>query len=180
MHENAKKWRTHCKMLIRKISTDLALIISFELENCKLCCTFSVIVYKKTDEWSLSDEKWQRVLQRVTTNDNEWYKEWQRVTTVAVNGNEWQRVTAVVQRMKTAQYTSKNGWLLSFQWQKQIHYYFKDGWLQLERLNKQTFLKVFQESNWQIAVLIKVLISSCCQKLSVLYNPWKNGWLQPL
>ena len=27
-------------------------------------------------------------------------------------------------------------------------------------------------------VLIKVLISSCCQKLSVLYNLWKNVWLQ--
>ena len=86
-----------------------------------------------------SDTEWQRVVQRVTTNDNEWqqvvqratkidskwYNEWQQVTT---NGNEWERVTAVVQWMKTAQYTSKNGLLLSFQWQKQIHYYFK-GWI---------------------------------------------------
>ena len=70
----------------------------------------TTIVYKKTDEWYI---EWQRV----TTNDNEWYNEWQRVTT---NGNEWQRVRAVVQRMKTAQYTSKNGWLPSFQWQKEI------------------------------------------------------------
>ena len=30
-----------------------------------------MIVYKKTDEWCI---EWQRVVQRVTTNDNEWYK----------------------------------------------------------------------------------------------------------
>ena len=66
-----------------------------------------------TTSGTVSDNEWQRV----TTNDNEWYNEWQRVTT---NGNEWQRVRAVVQRMKTAQYTSKNGWLPSFQWQKEI------------------------------------------------------------
>ena len=73
-----------------------------------------------------SGNEWQRVVQRVTTNDNEWqwvvqrvtksdiqwFNEWQQVTT---NGNEWERVTAVVQRMKTAQYTSNNGWLPSFQ-----------------------------------------------------------------
>ena len=28
------------------------------------------IVYKKTDEWCI---EWQRVVQRVTANDNEWY-----------------------------------------------------------------------------------------------------------
>ena len=74
------------------------------------------------NEWY---NEWQRVVQRVTKSDSEWYNEWQQVTT---NGNEWEQVTAVVQRMKTAQYTSKNGWLPSFQWQKQIHYYFK-GWM---------------------------------------------------
>ena len=62
---------------------------------------------KKTEEWYI---EWQRVVQRVTTNDNEWQQvvhqvtknenEWQRVTT---NGNEWQQVRAVVQQMKTAQ-----------------------------------------------------------------------------
>ena len=90
--------------------------------------------------------EWQPVVQRVTTNDNErqqvvqrmaksnneWYSEWQQVTT---NENEWQRVTAVVQRMTTAQYTSKNGWLPYFQWQKQIHYYFK-GWMATIRVVK--------------------------------------------
>ena len=72
-----------------------------------------------------SDYEWQRVVQRVTKSDRQWYNEWQQVTT---NGNEWERVTAVAQRIRTAQYTSKNGWLPSFQWQKQIHYYFK-GWM---------------------------------------------------
>ena len=52
-----------------------------------------------------NDSKWYTEWQQVTANDNEWYNEWQRITT---NGNEWQRVRAVVQRMKTAQYTSKN------------------------------------------------------------------------
>ena len=94
-----------------------------------------------SDEWynewqrmtksGTSDKEWQRVIQRVTASDNKW---------------QWQRVTAMVQRMKMVQHTSKNGWLLCFQWQKQIHYYFK-GWLQLEWLNKKTFFKFFQEGN---------------------------------
>ena len=95
-----------------------------------------------TTSGATSDKEWQRVIQRVTTNDSEWQrmitsdKEWQRVITsgvtsdkewqsVATNGNESQRVTAVVQRMKTAPYTSKNGWLQCFQWENQIHFYFK-------------------------------------------------------
>ena len=54
-----------------------------------------MIVYKKTDEWYI---KWQRVVQRVITNDSEWYNEWQRVVQrVTTNDNEWynewQRVT---------------------------------------------------------------------------------------
>ena len=112
----------------------------------------------KTNETSgtTSDNEWQRVVQRVTTSgttsDNEWQRvttsgttsdnEWQRVTTSGTTSdNEWQRVTtsgttrAVVQRMKTAQHTSKNGWLPSFQWQKEIHYYFK-GWMAAIRVVK--------------------------------------------
>ena len=72
-----------------------------------------------------SDNEWQRVTMSGTTSDKEWQGVIQRVT---ANSNEWQRVTAVVQPMKTAQYTSKNGWLPSFQWQKQISFYFK-GWM---------------------------------------------------
>ena len=75
-----------------------------------------------------SDNAWQRVKE----SENECYNEWQRVTK---NGNEWQRVRVVVQRMKTAQYTSKNGWLASFQWQKEIHYYLKE-WMAATRLVK--------------------------------------------
>ena len=75
-----------------------------------------------------SDNVWQQGVHRVTKSENEW----QRVTT---NSNEWQQVRAVVQRMKMAQYTSKNGWLLSFQWQKEIHYYSK-GWMAAIRVVK--------------------------------------------
>ena len=83
------------------------------------------------NEWqwvTTSDNEWQRM----TTSDNEWYDERQQMTK---NGNEWHRVTAVVQRMKTPEYTSKNGWLSFFQWQKQIHYYFK-GWMAAIRVVK--------------------------------------------
>ena len=75
-----------------------------------------------------SDNESQEMVQRVTKSKHEG----QRVTT---NVNEWQQVRAVVQQMKTAQYTSKNGWLPSFQWQKEIHYYFK-GWMATTRLVK--------------------------------------------
>lgn len=37
----------------------------------------------------MSDNEWQRVVQRMTTGDNEWYKEWQRVVErVATNDSE--------------------------------------------------------------------------------------------
>ena len=54
-----------------------------------------------SDEWY---NEWQQVAQQVTASDNEWER-------VIPNDNEWQQV---VQQMKTAQYTSKNGWLPSF------------------------------------------------------------------
>ena len=78
--------------------------------------SFLKIFYKKTDEryieWQrviTNDKNWQRVVQRVTTNDNEWLttsdNEWQRLTTsgktndkewqlVAESDKEWQWVTA--------------------------------------------------------------------------------------
>ena len=46
-----------------------------------------MLVYKKTGVWYINR---QRVVQRVTTNDNEWYNEWQRVIT---SDKEGQRVT---------------------------------------------------------------------------------------
>ena len=101
---------------------------------------------------TMSDNEWQRVTTSDTTSDKEWqwvstndnerqrevqrvkkgHSEWQRVTT---NYSVWQRVRAVGQWMKTAQYTSKNGWLLSFQWQKEINYYF-EGWMAAIRVAK--------------------------------------------
>ena len=42
-----------------------------------------------------SHNKWQRVVQRATTNGNKWCSEWQRVLQgVTTNNNEWQQVTA--------------------------------------------------------------------------------------
>ena len=86
------------------------------------------------NEWQrvTTNGEWQRVVQRVTKSDSEWHNEWQQVTT---NGNEWERATAVVQGKKMAQCTSKNGWLPSFQWQKQMHYYFKE-WMAAVRVVK--------------------------------------------
>ena len=101
---------------------------------------------------TMSDNEWQRVTTSDTTSDKEWQwvstndnerqrevqrvkktdNEWKRVTT---NYSEWQRVRAVVQWMKTAQYTSKNGWLLLFQWQKEINYYC-EGWMAAIRAAK--------------------------------------------
>ena len=69
------------------------------------------IVYKKTDEWYI---EWQRVVQRVTTNDNEWYNEWQRMTTSDNEWyNEWQRMTTSDnewQRVTTSGTTSDKEW----------------------------------------------------------------------
>ena len=101
---------------------------------------------RMTTSGTTSDNEWYNEWQRMTTSDNEWYNEWQGMTTsdatsdkewqrVTTNSNEWQRVTAVVQRMKTAQYTSKNKWFSSFLWQKEIHYYFK-GWIAAIRVVK--------------------------------------------
>ena len=68
------------------------------------------IVYKKTRvyiEWQ-SDNRWQRVVQRLTTNsatsDSERENEWQRVTS---NDNMWQRMT-----------TTDNDWYN--EWQRMV------------------------------------------------------------
>ena len=87
---------------------------------------------KRQTSGTSRDNEWQRMTTSGATSDKEWQRVIQRVAT---NSNEWQRVTAVVQPMKMAQYTSKNGWLLSIQWQKQIHYYFK-GWMAAIRVVK--------------------------------------------
>ena len=58
------------------------------------------------------------MVQQVTANDNEWQwveingatsdNEWEEI---AMSDSEWQKM---VQQVKTAQYTSKNGWLQFF------------------------------------------------------------------
>ena len=67
-------------------------------------CHIKRSLIKRQASGILSDNEWQRVVQRVktndiewqrmttsvTTNDNEWDNEWQRVTT---SDNEWQRAT---------------------------------------------------------------------------------------
>ena len=73
------------------------------------------IIYKKTAEWyiewqwvarngTLCDNKWQRVVQPVTTNDSEWQR---TATSGTTNDTEWQRV---VQPVTTSATTSANKW----------------------------------------------------------------------
>ena len=105
----------------------------WQKRNAKFCNMIIWSFIKRQTSSRSSDNEWQRVTMSGTTSDKEWQrvktsdKEWQRVIQqvtewkwviqrVTTNGNEWLRVTALVQRMKMAQYTSKNGWLPSFQW----------------------------------------------------------------
>ena len=57
----------------------------------------------------------------------------QRVT---INGNEWQRVTAVVQRMKRHSTPQRMDDCHPFDGKNRYTTTSKDGWLQLEWLNK--------------------------------------------
>ena len=65
-----------------------------------------------------SENKWQRVVQRVAMNYTEWYNEWQRVATSSTTTdnecyNEWQRVTMndnEWQRITTSGTTNVNEW----------------------------------------------------------------------
>ena len=64
---------------------------------------------KRQTSGTSSDNEWKRVVQRVTTNDNEWYNERQRVVQqVTTNDNGQQRVTTSDKRMTT----SDNEWQL--------------------------------------------------------------------
>ena len=95
---------------------------------------FKMIVYKKTDI-----ER-----QRLTTSDNEWYNKWQRVTRGnTTSDNEWQQIAmsdsewqqwynqwkqhSTLQRMDDCRpFNDKNRYTATS----------RDGWLQLEWLNK--------------------------------------------
>ena len=112
-----------------------------------------------------NDNEQQRVVQQVTTNNNEWQRlaisdtsgnewqrvtasnnEWQRVTTsgttsdnkwqrVTTNDNDWQRVAKVVQRVKKTHLLQKMDDCNSF-YNENRHTTSRDGWLILEWLNR--------------------------------------------
>ena len=119
------------------------------------------IVYKKTDEWYIewqrvttNDNEWQRVVkrmttsgttsdnewQRVTTSDNKWYNKWQRVK---MSGKEWQWMA--MSDSKWEQWYSEWKRHSTLQRMDDCHHFndkkrytttSRDGWLQLEWLNK--------------------------------------------
>ena len=124
----------------------------------------SLIVSKKTDEWYIewqrmtnSDNEWCNEWQWMTTSDNESYNEWQRMTTsdnewqhvvrrvtksenewqrVRTNGNEWQQVRAVYSEWKRHRTLQRMDDCHHFYDKKRYNTTSRDGWLQLEWLNK--------------------------------------------
>ena len=64
----------------------------------QLTSVYKTIVYirqtKRQTSGTSSEHEWQRVIKRVTMNDNKWYNEWQRVAQRMTSDNEWQQVTA--------------------------------------------------------------------------------------
>ena len=102
-----------------------------------------------------TDNEWQPVVQRVTTNDDEWQRmeqmeqmtmndsEWQQVVQrVRTNYIEWQQMTMidsewkkVIQRVKTTHLLQKMDDCNSF-YNENRHITSRDGWLILEWLNR--------------------------------------------
>ena len=99
------------------------------------------------NEWqqmTTSDNEWYNEWQQMTTSDNEWYNEWQKVTTSdTTSDNEWQQMAmsdsewqqwynewkrhSTLQRMDDCRpFNDKNRYTTTS----------RDGWLQLEWLNK--------------------------------------------
>ena len=99
---------------------------------------------RMTTSGATSDKEWQRVVQRVTKNDNEWQRVVQQViTNNTTNDNEWQQIAmsdsewqqwynqwkrhSTLQRMNDCRpFNDKNRYTTTS----------RDGWLQLEWLNK--------------------------------------------
>ena len=122
-----------------------------------------------------SDNEWYNEWQRITTSENEWYNEWQRMTMSGTTNdnkwyNEWPRVTANEkewQRMRKSnkkwQWVTTSGSKWYNEWKQHstpqgmddCHPFYdknryttsRDGWIQLEWLNKYTALKFFQKSS---------------------------------
>ena len=130
-----------------------------------------MIIYKKTDEWyiewqrmTINDNEWynewQLITTSATTSENEWYNEWQRVTTGDNEWyksdkewfnelyNEWQQMAtgnserqqwynewkqhSTLQRMDDCHpFKDKNRYTTTS----------RDGWVQLEWLNKWLSLR---------------------------------------
>ena len=105
---------------------------------------------QKSGTWS--DNEWQRVVQRVTTNGNEWRvvqrvtasgttsdKKWQWVIQrVTTKSNEWQWVTAVVQPVKRKRHSTLQRMddCHTFNDKNRYTTTSRDRWLQLEWLNR--------------------------------------------
>ena len=118
--------------------------------------TSGITSHNEWQQWQrmATSDEWQRMTTSGTTSDNGWQrvttsgttsgKEWKWVTKSDSEWQWWQQVRAAVQTMKTAQYTSKNGWLPSFLWQKEIHYYFK-GSMAAIRLSWSFYRKVISK-----------------------------------
>ena len=83
------------------------------------------VIQPVTTNGTTSDNEWQRVVQRVTMKD----KEWQQMT---MSDSEWQKV---VQRLKKAHLLQKMDDCNSF-YNENRHTTSKDGWLILEWLNR--------------------------------------------
>ena len=97
-----------------KLNTTSSFIVPFHIH-------FKLIVYKKTGEWqqvvqrvTAIDNKWQRMTTSGTTSDNEW--QWR-----AMSDSKWEQWYSE-NETENGTVQSKNGWLPSFHWQKEIHF----------------------------------------------------------
>ena len=64
-------------------------------EFCKNLFSKRLFIKRQTIDIS-RDNEWKRVVQRVTTGDNEWYKEWERVVQQeTTSDNKWQQMTTI-------------------------------------------------------------------------------------
>ena len=83
----------------------------------------------------MSDGEWQRLVPRVTTNENE-------LKQMTMSDSEWQKV---IQRVKTANLLQK--WMIAILSITKIDTLFK-AWMADTRMAKYTTLNIFQNSSW--------------------------------
>ena len=88
-----------------------------------------------TASGTTSDNEWQWVVQRVTTNDNEWYKKWPRVTASnTASDNEWQQ-TAMIDSEWSSGKTNENGTIYFKEWMIAVLSMTKTGALLLQGMD---------------------------------------------